>query len=77
MNKAILVTLLGLSAVSLMACSQQDSTAITVATSPLSGFIEQSTELGQVHWIRDLEQAQQLAKQSGKPLFVQFQEVPG
>ena len=39
--------------------------------------LKQAEELGQVHWQRDFEKATQLAKESGKPLFVQFQEVPG
>lgn len=39
--------------------------------------LKQSEELGQVHWHRDFDKATQLAKESGKPLFVQFQEVPG
>ena len=34
-------------------------------------------ELGQVKWNRDLEKAKAASKQTGKPLFVQFQEVPG
>ena len=34
-------------------------------------------ELGQVNWNRDLDAAQQLSAETGKPLFVQFQEVPG
>jgi len=34
-------------------------------------------EVGQVKWNRDLEAAKATAKQTGKPLFVQFQEVPG
>lgn len=34
-------------------------------------------ELGSVHWLRDLDEGRALAKQSGKPLLVLFQEVPG
>ena len=34
-------------------------------------------ELGQVDWNRDLDAAQKLSAETGKPLFVQFQEVPG
>lgn len=34
-------------------------------------------ELGQVEWNRNLEEAKAASAKSGKPLFVQFQEVPG
>ena len=34
-------------------------------------------ELGQVAWGRDLEQARSRSDQSGKPVLVLFQEVPG
>lgn len=37
----------------------------------------QSVEEGQVKWNRDLEQAKTISAKTGKPLFVQFQEVPG
>ena len=38
---------------------------------------QSQVELGQVNWNRDLEAAKTLSSQTGKPLFVQFQEVPG
>ncbi|MEM9986366.1 MAG: thioredoxin family protein, partial [Bacteroidota bacterium] len=34
-------------------------------------------ELGAVHWRRDFDQALMAAQQSGKPVFILFQEVPG
>ena len=34
-------------------------------------------ELGAVHWQRDFEKAKAISKQSGRPLFVLFQEIPG
>ena len=34
-------------------------------------------ELGQVHWYRSLDTAVDLAKDSAKPIYLQFQEVPG
>lgn len=34
-------------------------------------------ELGDVHWLRDLAKAQALSKQSGKPILILFQEIPG
>jgi hypothetical protein len=37
----------------------------------------QPVEVGTVHWGRDLEGALRAGKQSGKPLFALFQEVPG
>ena len=38
---------------------------------------ETRAELGNVKWGRDLDAALQISKTSGRPLFVQFQEVPG
>ena len=37
----------------------------------------QPKELGLVHWYRDLEKGIQRARAADKPLFLQFQEVPG
>jgi len=37
----------------------------------------QPKELGAVHWQRNLDEAAKLAKAESKPMFVQFQEVPG
>lgn len=34
-------------------------------------------ELGTVKWNRDLDAAKKLSQQSGKPLMILFQEVPG
>ncbi len=34
-------------------------------------------ELGTVHWLRDLKEAQLLSKQKNKPVLILFQEVPG
>jgi len=34
-------------------------------------------EVGHVNWNRGIEQAKALSAKTGKPLFVQFQEVPG
>ena len=42
-----------------------------------SSLGQSQVELGQVNWNRDLEAAKTLSSQTGKPLFVQFQEVPG
>lgn len=77
MNKALLIGLLGLSSISLLACGQQGSTVTEVETSGVSQVMDQTVELGKVQWNRDLEQARKLAAESGKPMFVQFQEVPG
>lgn len=48
----------------------------------VSGEINQSqaqeqVEVGKVNWMRDFEQAKSKSAKSGKPMFVQFQEVPG
>lgn len=40
-------------------------------------LLETSVELGQVKWQRDLDAAKKKSEETGKPLFVQFQEVPG
>jgi len=42
-----------------------------------SSLGQTTVELGKVTWGRDLEAAKSLSSQTGKPLFVQFQEVPG
>ena len=49
----------------------------TVLSDAESNVLEQPVELGLVKWNFDLDAASQLAKKSNKPLFVQFQEVPG
>ena len=38
---------------------------------------QETVELGKVKWNRDLEAAKALSAKTGKPMFVQFQEVPG
>ncbi len=43
-----------------------------VATTP-----DNPVELGSVHWLRDLNEGRQQAKNTGKPLLILFQEVPG
>lgn len=37
----------------------------------------QPEELGQVHWLRDLDAGQAEAQKTGKPILILFQEVPG
>ena len=37
----------------------------------------QPVEVGVVDWLRDLDEALDLSKESGKPIFALFQEVPG
>lgn len=39
--------------------------------------IENSVEVGSVNWGRDLDQALKLSGETGRPVFVLFQEVPG
>lgn len=38
---------------------------------------ENPIEVGSVNWGRDLDQAQKLSGETGRPVFVLFQEVPG
>ncbi len=47
---------------SLMACSSQE---------------KQAPELGQVKWQTDHDKALALSAETGKPVFLLFQEVPG
>ena len=44
-------------------------------TSP--AIAQERIELGKVKWLRGLENAKALSAKTGKPIFVQFQEVPG
>ena len=39
--------------------------------------VKDRPELGSVAWKRNLEEAKKLSAETGKPIFVQFQEVPG
>ena len=39
--------------------------------------VNQSPELGQVKWNRDLDAAKKTSAQTKRPLFLLFQEVPG
>ncbi len=43
----------------------------------IARFTNDDVELGRVKWRRDLKQAFKDSKKTGKPIFVQFQEVPG
>lgn len=72
MNKVLLIALIGFSGMYLLAFGQQQNVVLS------SGIHADSpVELGSVNWLRDLEKAKELSSESGKPLFVQFQEVPG
>lgn len=44
---------------------------------PESSAAGNPVELGAVHWLRDLDAGTAQARQSGKPLLILFQEVPG
>ncbi|MEM1327853.1 MAG: VPGUxxT family thioredoxin-like (seleno)protein, type 2 [Bacteroidota bacterium] len=44
---------------------------------PIFLFAQQPIELGQVTWLRDIDEAQQLSEKEDKPIFLLFQEVPG
>jgi len=47
-----------------------------LAAAPL-GPIDNPPELGRVHWQHDLDAGLSACKQSGKPIFLLFQEIPG
>lgn len=38
---------------------------------------ERRIETGQVNWLRNLDEAKQLAAKTDKPIFTLFQEIPG
>lgn len=38
---------------------------------------DETPELGMVVWGRDLDAAQEISRKTGKPIFLQFQEIPG
>ncbi|MEM9886042.1 MAG: VPGUxxT family thioredoxin-like (seleno)protein, type 2 [Bacteroidota bacterium] len=42
-----------------------------------SFFAQTPVELGEVAWLRDISTAEKQAEQTGKPIFLLFQEVPG
>lgn len=72
MNKALLIGLLGCSSMYFLAFAQQPN----VTNKFMNGF-DNPVELGAIDWIRDLDKAKEVSNETGKPLFVQFQEVPG
>ncbi|MBK6993734.1 MAG: thioredoxin family protein [Lewinellaceae bacterium] len=45
--------------------------------SPINQSPNQPIELGQVHWLRDLDTGRAESQKSGKPILLLFQEVPG
>ena len=45
--------------------------------SPAHGQDKTAVELGKVRWTRDLDGAYKQSKETGKPIFAFFQEVPG
>ena len=51
--------------------------AFALALGNTSSLAEQPVELGNVNWNMELDEALELAKKQKRPLFVQFQEVPG
>ena len=38
---------------------------------------KQPTELGDIHWVRDIDEGVARSKKEKKPMLVLFQEVPG
>ncbi len=44
---------------------------------PASTTNDTPEELGKVNWLRNLEDARTLARETGKPILILFQEVPG
>lgn len=64
-----------------MIFSNGQSNAARMASGDLPGNtyleLDQPVELGAVTWNRDLDSAQKLSRETGKPIFILFQEVPG
>jgi hypothetical protein len=76
MRRILMVGLLGLSSLGLIACDYEG--VVSAENGPLAVELQdQTVELGHVRWQRDLAAAQKVSAETGKPLFVQFQEVPG
>jgi hypothetical protein len=57
------------------------SLAIVLLSAPLIAQTTdpetQTKEFGAISWHRNLDDGIKLAEESGKPIFLQFQEVPG
>jgi len=51
--------------------------SISISAQEWTLKIEQPTELGQVHWLRDYDSALRQSAEKGLPVFMFFQEVPG
>lgn len=56
---------------------EQYGSLVDDARAPRPRVQNQVEELGQVNWGRDLDAAKAKSAQSGKPILVLFQEVPG
>ena len=50
---------------------------VSASCQPQAVATENPIEVGAVHWSRDLDAALASSKESGKPIFLLFQEVPG
>ena len=51
---------------------------LTICTAAYGGQEAQNpVEIGTVHWGRDFDAALNMSAESGKPVFILFQEVPG
>jgi len=53
------------------------ASSMVFATSTATAEEPDSVELGAVAWKRDFPAAKKMAQESGKPLLMFFQEVPG
>lgn len=53
------------------------TTALVIALSVLTSAQDNPKELGRVTWLRSLEDGLKQARKVEKPVFLQFQEVPG
>ena len=50
---------------------------VTLSAGLSATFAQTPVELGKVDWGRDFEAAKKKSAATGKPIFAQFQEVPG
>ncbi len=55
----------------------EDVVMAPAADIALYGFESAPKEIGTVAWTRNWDAAQKISSESGRPLFVLFQEVPG
>lgn len=57
--------------------TRQLSATPSTPETPKNVIENEDVETGQVAWLRDLDQAKRRSADTGKPIFLLFQEIPG